>query len=229
MQWQDTGTDDDLDPLAPPSYASPEADVDDETGQDGGFSDPERIVRIWLTDGRLSRVRVSPVWYQRLDERPLEPCFEAAFRLANVGVAAIPEVPDDDAMTDVDLAGLPLLDDRTLTRLRELFAEVTARLRSADPRPRPAGTARAPTQGRSKGVTVWLDAAGRAHRVQFDPAWLDEAQAGNIATHVRLAAADAYRRFVPAPPSRSEFDDVRDEHRLLMAATRAMLTPRSAR
>src|SRR5690606_12948774 len=63
MSPEDVQTDD-LDPLAPVIYGDePVEETLEEDAADGGVSDSDGIVRVWLEDGRLSKVRVSPTWY----------------------------------------------------------------------------------------------------------------------------------------------------------------------
>ena len=51
------------DPLAAPAYGAADDDEPEEAGfddTDGGFSDYDRIVRIWVEDGRLTKVGPLP-------------------------------------------------------------------------------------------------------------------------------------------------------------------------
>lgn len=232
MNPQETESVDDLDPLAPVMYdseADPAPDEPEEWSDesDGGFSDVDNIVRIWVEDGRLTKVRVSPVWYTRLGRRSLADCFDQAFRFANLTVATdVPERVEPSFDDQFDFSTIPPLTARAFTVMQELFADVEARWDEAIAR-HDAREARAaePTRGRSKGVTVVLDEAGHAHSVEFDDRWLDDAQAGTICTHAQLAAADAYRRFVPPEDDRQDLKAIEEEHQFLTATLNAMLNP----
>lgn len=222
---------DDLDPLAPVLYDSDvvEEEEEDVDENDGGFSDTERIVRIWLTDGRLSKVRVSPVWYRRLGKRSLGDCFNQAFRFANL---YIPEVDEDEEpeaapnrFADYDFSQFPAFDGHVLAVMQQELEQARVRWDEAIERHR----ARLPAKprlavGRSKGVTVTLNEVGRANSVEFDEKWLDDAHAGAICNHVQQAALDAYRRFVPPPAAdRSELDACATEYEFLQAILYATL------
>ena len=226
---QDAG---DADLLAPPSFGGPEdAEAFTDEG-DGGISDPDKIVRLWFDDGQLSKVRLSPVWFRRITgSDTLENHFRQALLVANVRVAKVPEgEPEpDDEYPDVDFSGLPDFDDRSFAAYMALVEEFNAQwdeaIAAADGAAAPEVT---PTVGRVKGVTVTLDRAGRASEVAFDEKWLDDAQVGQICNAVVAAAQDAYSRY--SPPERDEtLDRFADEHKLLMAGFRKLVTPKEMR
>lgn len=240
-------SDDDDDLLAPVYYGA-EEDLEEEG--DGGHSDSDKIVRIWVEDGRLTKVRVSPVWYTKLRGRTLEAVFQQALARANVGVADAPEppeigpggeLPELDAIPaadpgagefdDVDFSALPRLSRRTLAAMAALQQDLLQRREQAlaQRRARPAPATPDPTVGRSKGVRVRLDPTGLAEAVEFEKSWLNEAHAGTICTHVVLAASDAYRRHNPVEREPDELDEVLQEHRFVSAALRAMLNPGTRR
>lgn len=216
----------DLDPLAPVFYGAVDAEEPPEDESDGGVSDSDGIVRIWLEDGRLSKVRVSPVWYQRLGRRTLADCFGQALRMAN---SRVPEVTPRQEQTfdDVDFSSLPRFNGQALAVMQDLFDDVEVRWDDAIERyhAREQRTV-TPTEGHAKGVTVRLNPSGRAEEVVFDESWLDQAQAGTISTHVQQAAESAYARFVPVPDDRSELDALEQEHEFLLATFKAMLNPK---
>lgn len=193
--------------LAPAHYDEP-VDEDD-AGEDGDVSGADGIVRVWVEDGRLVKVRVCPHWYaklERLGAGSLADVISAALLLAHVGVAR-PDVPGPSA--DVELApelerSLPRLNKATLQRVldyRDGLSPEFARdhaTTSATPEP--------PVTGRAQGVQVSLDRYGQAVGVSFDEMWLDQAHAGQISDGVMRAAQDAYERFT-APPEGSDMED----------------------
>lgn len=251
-----TGCDDDYDPLAPmPASEAPEeepaveddplaapaygaADDDEPEGAgfddtDGGFSDYDRIVRIWVEDGRLTKVRLSPVWFHKVpDAAGLESRFRQAFLLSCVRLEPehdepprSPEVPADVLESFVDL---PELSRRSLVMFDQLGKEMDER-HAAALAEHQAPPPPAPVSGRSKGVTITLNGAGIAERVAFDPKWLDDAQVGSICTHVMLAAERAYARFDPNAATDPVLDDMAAEREEYRAALLTMFTPRDMR
>lgn len=241
MSGVESAVDEDLDPLAPVLYdggdAEPELtdapsplgmdvepEVDDAEG-DGGVSDGDGIVRVWLEDGQLAKVRVSPNWHAKLNGRPLADAFRFALAMANARVAEVEPAPEPD-LSGVDFTPPPLT-SRTFAVMQGMFDDVEARWAEATQRylERPPASHPA-VEGRSKGVTVSLDGGGRAERVSFDDKWLDQAQAGSICTHVLQAANNAYGRFQPQADDRSELEAIEEEHAFLMATFKAMLNPK---
>lgn len=219
---------DDLDPLAPVVYGeTPDEEVSGEDAADGGVSDSDGIVRVWLEDGQLSKVRVSPTWATRLGRRTLAECFTQALRMANANAPVVVTEREAPSFDDVDFSHLPPFDSRSFTVMQNLVAEAEERWDAAIERHR-AETPPAPerVEGSSKGVTVLLSPVGMAEAVRFDAKWLQSAQSGTICDHVMLAARNAYARYVPGEERREELDDLEDEHRLLMATFNAMLNPK---
>lgn len=222
----DTGDDELLAPAAAPAPEADDLDEDEEAAGDGGSGDIEGIVRVWLEDGRLTKVRVSPIWHVKLGRRTLEDCFTEALALASFRVA--PAAPlKQSRYDDADFGQLPRLGAQSFAAFQSLFDDVEKRWddallrRDENPtEPRPA------TVGTYKGVTVTLDEAGWANRVSFDKAWLDGAQAGTICTQVMRAAEVAYDRHTPEDDIDSELDDLQSEHEYLQAAFKAMLNPK---
>lgn len=221
--------------LAPAIAPTPEDEAEyvkesEPLPSDGGFGDNEGIVRIWLEEGQLSRVRVSPVWHAKLGRRTLDECFTEALALANaLSSIRIAPVVDIEEKTFVDDFGsLPRFGSESFAAFQTLFDDVERRWEEVlqaredhPPRPRPD------TVATYKGVRVSLDETGRAHRVDFDKKWLEKAQAGMICAHVMRAAEAAYERFVPVVESDPELDGLRSEHEFLQAAFKAMLNPGS--
>lgn len=219
---------DDLSPLAPVVYGeAPEADENlDEDAADGGVSDSDGIVRVWLTDGRLTKVRVSPTWYTRLGKRTLTECFSQALRMANATVGHVAE-RESPSFDDVDFSGLPRFDSRAFAVMRNLVADTEERWDAAIEEYQSRPPAQPSTvEGRSKGVTIRLNGAGLAEAVQFDDKWLGSVQSATICDHVLLAAENAYSRYVPNTEDREELDAIEDEHKFLMATFKAMLNPK---
>ena len=228
------------DPLAAPAFDS--APGPPEARGDGGVSDADRIVRIWLEGHRIVKVRLSPVWFHKVAARDtLESHFRQAMALSSLRVAeasAPPEQTDslgaDDALGDVSrlpqevlkvFNGLPKVGPGTLTAFECLFADVNARIAAAEDAATPTPTMPV-VSGSVRGVKVILNQAGFAVDVEFDQTWLDDAQVGAICTAVQIAADRAYAKFVPAVPERTVLDELHEEHSLLLDAYRAMLNPR---
>lgn len=247
--------DDEYDPLAPPAAgeqptveepkaASPFADDDSDASaapvaddspvledeplgeeSDGGFSDSEGIVRIWVEDGRLERVRISPVWYHRLTgKNTLASCFRQAFMIASLRIQ--PEVAAPERR-EIRVQNVPAISQVTIAAFADVFKDQERRFNEALER-RAAMPPQKPTlvEGRSKGVTVKLNRHGWADSVEFDEKWLDDAQVGAICTHVQLAAEAAYAKYEPVEPENTELDDLTTEREILRAAYTAMLTTR---
>lgn len=225
--------------LAPPAYGGAEPAVEEEFDEDdGGISDHEKIVRIWVEDGRLTKVRLSPVWFHKLpDGKALEARFRQALLLSTMRIAQADETDAEEA----DAAGegfppevaarfrdLPELSRRSLALFDALGREMDERhaavLDAYEPPPPPPAVS-----GRSKGVTVFLNPAGMAVRVAFEPKWLDDAQVGSICTHLMIAAERAYAQHRPHVAEESVLDEIAVESALYREALRTMLTPRDRR
>ena len=199
--------DDDYDPLAP----LPDRPRDDDPGSpdtpatpgDGGFSDSEGLVRIWVDDaGRLTKVRVSPVWFRRI--RPgqtLEAAFRMAFLRAGLRVAPTRWQPPTGEPaagkrqpttepTPVTIEAISEQVEAAAAHRRAWFAKLEE-VRSMPAPPAPT------FRGSVEGATVTLTNDGRPKRVEFDDGWLDRTQVGAVCTAV-LAAADAAHAQVEA-------------------------------
>ncbi len=211
--------DDDYDPLAP----MPDRPRDDDPGPpdtpatpgDGGFGDSEGLVRIWVDDaGRLTKVRLSPVWFRRI--RPGQ-TLEAAFRMAflRAGLRVAPtrwQRPTGNPPT----GGPRTAPDPTPGTIEAISEHVEAaaahrrawfaKLKQVRSRPSPPP----PTfRGRAEGATVTLTNDGRPKQVEFDDGWLDRTQVGAVCTAV-LAAADAAHAQVEAhEPDDAPAEDLR--------------------
>lgn len=200
-------------------------ELEPESG-DGGFSDSDRIVRVWLTDDRLSRVRISSRWREKLGSRPLGDCFTQALMLANLRLSEVPE-RQEPTYEHLDFSQLPPLGPESLAAFERRFDEVQQRwddaLRHLEEQQPPVPTV---AVARSKGVTVGLDMAGRPASVAFDEKWLARAELVSIRSHVIRACDRARARFVPSDDERSELTSIESEHHLLLTAFRAMLNPR---
>lgn len=250
--------DDDYDPLAPMIDAAP-ADVDapghgddpsthadsgpkasneafvddtlDDEG-DGGIGGGNGIVRIWVDDdGRMSKVRVSPVWFQRLGPgQTLEQAFHEAFFKARMLVAE-PEAVEARTFDDADFGEIPPLTPENISLYVRMMNDHRKRWlalveESANEPPAPVPTFR----GKSAGVVVTLTEAGFPSRVGFDEKWLDEAQVGSICINVSAAANKAYEQFEQYVPETNERDEalrtMEAEQEYMMAGFHRLLDPR---
>lgn len=233
------------DPLAAPTYASSESgaesdaeseDVDDQG--DGGFSDQDGLVRVWLEDGRLVRNRISPIWFSKLARRDkLQNHFREALALAlldgamQAEVAPDPEPPGplaelaalpDEIRAAVD--SLPPLSGELVAAIEEVADELEARTEVALAAQDASRSEPRTFVGRSQGASVTVDQWGNAIEVDFDERWLDRAQVGALVTHVQLAADRAHAEFV-AHPEASEVDGLLEEQRMLSTLLTALLNP----
>lgn len=231
--------DDDL--LRAPDY---EDVVDDgaeeiEESDDGGISDSDRIVRIWVEDGRLVRARVSPVWYtklgrgERLDDRFREAI--ALSRLPQMDLSGLE--PDEPKGAIEKLAELPAEALDAIEQLPELSNELVdaisavaddlnEAINASIEADREDWTSKARRSvGRSQGVSVTVDEWGWVDDVTFDERWLDEAQVGSIVTHVQLAAHRAHEAYRPVEPTGAT-EDLLQQQELLSTLLVALLNPR---
>lgn len=156
--------DDDFDPLAPPAEsdervlveepdrfgpgAEPE-DAEFELGHvdDGGVGDRDGIVRLWFTDdGSLAKVRLSPVWFRKLDSgAKLADVFRqvvAIHKVRSVRVAAVqPEERPVTTLVDVPkytpehAAIIHAMIEHNLARMGEAAAALDAQGPPAAPKP----------------------------------------------------------------------------------------------
>lgn len=233
------GEDDDL--LRAPTYGMTDGDEvgEIEETDDGGISDSDRVVRIWVDNGRLDRVRVSPVWYQKLDRgEGLDSRFREAIalsRLPQMDLSGLEPTPPPGALER--LAELPDEVRDAVDRLPELSMDLVAAISavaddlnealsasiSADQENWIASARR--SVGRSQGVSVTVDEWGWIDDVSFDEQWLDEAQVGSIVTHVQLAAHRAHEAYRPVEPT-GDTQDLLQQQELLSTLMVALLNPR---
>lgn len=214
--------------LAPASAPASEVESvdDEEIVEDGSTSDSQGIVRLWVSEGRITRVRVSPQWHARLGRRSLADCFTQALLMSQMTVAEV-QPAQVNHHDDVDFSRVPPVSEQALAAFQTAFDEVERRRGLAlqrEDEQQPAS--RAAVTGKSAGVTVTLSDGGLAESVSLDKAWLESAQAGAIGTHVLRAAESAHAKFVPAEHERGELDDIEEEHELLLAAFTTMLNPK---
>lgn len=216
-----------------PVYYDDGEEEPQEREDDGGVSDAERIVRVWVEDGRLQKVRVSPNWYAKLVRRrkaTLGQVMSVVLQMAHVGVAAPGDVaPPQLELTPEFKRSLPELSDESLATVLEHHALLQARFEQAKQEWRPPVPSGRDTQGRSGGVRVTLDARGHATRVDFDDAWLESAQAGDIAAGVMRAAQDAYSRYRPVVPADELSPKMAREYEYLRQVMDAIMTPKERR
>lgn len=222
-----------VDPLEAPRFpdeAWAEEPVDE---GDGGFSDADAIVRVWFDGDRLTKVRVSPQWFRRLTgQDTLERRFAQAFALAATRLTEVQEQPAGPAdplrgappEVLAEFNQLPELSEASLLAYEQVSAGLDAELAAALDRAAQV-TPPSAVAARSKGVTARLDAWGRMSEVEFEQAWLDEAQVGAICAHVLLAAERAQDRYRPPQPD-PELSDLLRKRELLDAALYVLTSPR---
>lgn len=227
------------DPLAAPAYSSGQTEEPEEEDEgDGGFSDEDRLVRVWLEDGRLVKNRISPVWFTKLGPKDsLQNHFREALMMATLARAAQERDAEqsEPAGPMEDLAALP--DEvraifESLPFTTETIDSVTAvafeqldRIDEAVQSQKAMQSAPAPFIGRSQGVTVTVDEWGNTSQVDFDELWLDQAQVGSLVTHVQHAADRAHEKYVPRQPNEA-LEILDQEQRLLSTVLTAILNPR---
>lgn len=222
--------DDDYDPLAPVHYGDDAVEDEAELGHDTGFTDGDNIVRVWVSDGRLSRVKISPVWNHKVREKTLDECFAAALAGARIQIApAAEETPEPD-LTGVDFSGLPRFNRSpfvtyrlALQNFNQRWDDAVARARTTPPEPsKPVGA-------ETEGVTVRLDSEGFAVAVEFDDEWLEDMPVGDIHYWVLETANRAYAAYETAPVPQDELADLTREHEILMTGLKKMLTGKDGR
>lgn len=205
--------------------------ADDDAPADGGVASSEGIVRVWFDDDRrLAKVRLSPVWFTKLDTpEELERAFAQAFRLAAARVATVGPRPSAE-VTDEEMGEVPELTNDSLAaaiaELEGMFGEWDEALERHLATPRPAPVA---VSGSSGGATVTLNPAGHPWSVRFDPEWLDDAQVGAICNAVLAAANDATARRASTAEPDDEFEGLRHRHAVAMARLHRMCNPEGER
>lgn len=226
MHWNDEPDDDPGVPLAPtyreetddedsfkdPTAAPTSDDDGHEPAGDTGVSDGDRVVRVWVEHGRLTKVRVSPHWHTKLQRsrRELGTVVTQVLELAHIGVAPTREIARPEVTLTPEFArSLPGLDYANLGRLvaaHDAMLEQVRRERETSPEPptQPAVT------GKSRGVTVTLDDRGCAVHASFDEKWLQTTQSSVIAVAILAAAHEAYASFQAAKEPGEGIDPLRE-------------------
>lgn len=192
--------------LAPPVSAEHEVDEDpDELRGEWnpalGYPDTRRVVRIWVDDDtrRLTKVRLSPRWRERLGTHRLEDAFAEAFLLANARLGEVPAltVPEpaepeiDPALTWDDLPRIQEQVNALLEQAADLIRTPPEDIVWADF----TGQQVSGTAARGN-VTVILSLAGTTESVRFDRSWLAGARMNEVADAVLSAHGNAYARYV---------------------------------
>lgn len=215
--------DDDYDPLAP-VHVGPEPVEPFDDGE-AGYSDPDHLVRVWVTDGRLSKVRISPVWHLKVGNKTLDDCFAAALAASRVRVDSMTITDVEAEAAGVDFSGLPRFGRDPFTTFRLAIDNFNRRWQEAVDRHRASPEAPPePVRVEADGVAVALDGDGHAVAVTFDEDWLEDAEVGDISSAVLATAKKAYAAYRPAPERRDELADLAREHEILMSGFAAMLT-----
>lgn len=222
--------DDDYDPLAPVHYGDDAVEDDASQGHDTGFTDGEKIVRVWVTDGRLSRVQVSPVWHHKVREKTLDQCFAAALASARIQIAPAEPEPQEPDLTGVDISGLPRFNRSPFVTYRLALQNFNQRWEEAVERAgaTPVEPAR-PVSAETEGVTARLDENGHAVAVEFDDEWLEDVAVKDINYWVLETASRAHAAYEAAPVPRDELADLAREHEILMTGLMKMLTGKDRR
>lgn len=183
-------------------------------GEDGSFTDPMRLVRVWLEDGVLSRVRVATTWKQKLEGRreSLADSLTAAVVAAQVHDArraqenrsALPLVPMLDPAKEISFSS----HQEALERQLDLIRRQQEFLATMEP----VASEGLGALAHDGGVTVRLDAQGSVFRIDLSEAWLSRAETSSINHSVVAAARAARREFVPpADPVRQRAAQLQQE------------------
>lgn len=226
-EWVDDALDVPVPVVADPVDDEPDDGEGDESLQDeagaadGGLGDGRGIVRLWLEDGRLVRVRLSPVWHTKVAPEKLTEVFAGVLAKG----ATVAEVGDfDPAASDeeVDFDRLPALTpqlqqafERRLSDLERRWGAAVAADEADDAEP-------PMFWGRSQGALVRVDASGSTVAVEFDPQWLKATHAGVVARQVVAAAARAHERAADRDGEPTELDRLAVEFRVMRLAYEAM-------
>lgn len=237
---EDATEDEDL--LAPVHYgdgATEEPDEDDPefwSDDDGGVSDRERIIRVWVEEGQLTRVRISPSWAVKLERRKgatLTDVANAVLQVAHVGVAGPSTVLQEAPHVELTKEFARSLPDATPTTLEAMSRHYANKHKEFSKALREAvahQAATAPVQARSEGVTVMLNARGQATSLTIDEAWLGGAHAGGISAAIVTAARGAYEQYAAAPsPEVAAFHEVAREYEYLRKVMNTILVPKDRR
>lgn len=194
--------------LAPVDYdgdaaTDSEVESDDEEWEHAqGFPCTRRAVRIWVDQEtrRLTRVRLSTRWRERIAGRQLADSFTEAFFLANARVSAdLPPSPLPDPRPSPDLE----FTWENFQQLQERAAELMERSDELAQRPvhevRWADLSGDRATGLSSNghVRVTLGLSGLTETVEFSTTWLQKARITEIGEAVMSAHHKAYERHVP--------------------------------
>lgn len=218
--------------LAPQSYGSDEVDTGDpeDTAEiEGewviahGFPDTKRAVRIWVDEDtrRLTKVRLSTRWRDRLGSRSLEDAFAEAFFLANARVGGVPtlEIPTeptpevDPTLTWDDYERLAAQAQDLMDESLELESRAPEDVRWADFQGQCVSVSSA-----NGHVTVTLSLAGLTDSVTFDKKWLAKARMSEITDAVMSAHTKAYDRYVPPTFIPGEHEELAQKFAAVQAA-----------
>lgn len=210
-----------LDDAAPaPSDAPVVVESDGGAGSGPGVADSFGVARVWISDGRLTRLRVSSNWRSKVqaEKVSLSDCINAAIVEASLEVHDL-STPVEQPSRDVpDEELIPLSSSAEADRLMEdWMRRQEAAVARVEEGPAPEGLST--TRAHSAGATAVVDPFGRLMHVELSDQWLDRCDASAINNHVVAAAANAHRDFVPADqPAREELDQLFREHDVIVAS-----------
>ena len=205
---------DDYDPLAPMHVESP-----DEVGDAsrGGFSDPDQIVRVWIEDHQLTRVRLAVGWRERLGDRDLARCFEAAFALYRLQPPSVDDIDEAPDPLDDDFSDVPRFTGDVLTTFAVAFENFERRWIQAAERlsQQPLEVAQV-ASGEAEGVEIRLNQRGELESIYFEEDWLEEADSREVSDSVIAAAKAARANYQPPSDPVHELTQLATEHRILV-------------
>lgn len=173
-----------------------------------GFPDPYGVLRIWVDDDDLiTKVRITPIWREKLGRTPLSQAFGITFTfINNYRGPADATVADDPLPTH----GVPPLSAENLQMLSEQMAAVASDLDAFGPADygRWVGT---PAEGSvvNDAVVLSLDEHGRLSGVRFDPDWLESATVRNVSLAVVQAHRAARQNWRPPTYQPGPADELR--------------------
>lgn len=233
MQDSDAVMEDDF--LAPAGYEPGETDADPEVEPDEqewehaqGFPCTRRAVRIWVDEEtrRLTRVRLSTRWRERIAGRQLADSFTEAFFLANAHVgnslpsAPVPQ-PEPSAELEFTWENFQDLQERAaelMERSDELARRAPNEVRWADLRGN-----RATGLSNNGHVRVTLGLGGLTEAVELSSTWLQKARISEIADAVMGAHQKAYQNYVPPVFVPGEHEELAAELAQVQADMQAMM------
>lgn len=212
------------DPTGPPSDPRTDADLQDEATE-GGVADPSGAIQVWLDDdGRLTDLRVSNRWRERLrkEDKELADVLVALLRLHQSRPAEpLPEPPVSATTTTERLNDVTL--DRLMERSKELDRQGDA-LRARDDvrRTRLVGERITGTSS-NRMAEVTIDPRAHTGEVVLDRSWLDSAKAAALGEAILEAHQDAYARWSPPQIEYGEWDLLNVERRAVTAELAALM------